>query len=145
MNLAAVQEIQIGQGGKLSFIANVVFNGIDNPAFIPGASNCLLFGANGKLLFFTNQATAQVISLNVDEQTGGLSLNSIADDGGGLDEPSQMAASTSRGLIFTGDFNTQGAPVMGVLRAAANGKLKLLGTLPLTAKAAPTSIAAITF
>ena len=141
---SAVQVIEIGQGGKLSYIANVVFNGIDNPAGIAGSSNCLLFSPNGKLLFFTNQRTAQVISLNVDSNAG-LTFNSIVDDGVGFDEPSQMAASASRGLIFTGDFNTQGAPVMGVLRVTVGGKLKLLGSLPLTSKAAATSIAAVTF
>lgn len=144
-DLAAVQVIQIGQGGKLSYISNVVFNGSNNPAVIPGASNCLLLSANGKFLFFTNQATAQVTSLNVDAQTGGLSLNSIASDGGGLDEPSQIAASPTRGLLFTGDFNTLGTPVMGVLRANANGTLKSLGTLPLTLQAPAISIAAVTF
>lgn len=142
---AAVQEIEIGAGGKLTFFANVVFNGIDNPAGIVGGSNCLLFSPDGKLLFFTDQRTAQVISLNVDDNAG-LTFNSIVSDGEGFaDEPSQVAADASRGLIFTGDFDTQGPPVIGVLRASKNGALKLLGTLPLAAKAAATSIAAVTF
>lgn len=142
---AAVQEIEIGAGGKLTFFANVVFNGINNPAGIVGGSNCLLLSPNGKLLFFTNQRTAQVISLNVDDNAG-LTFNSIVSDGEGFaEEPSQMASDPARGLIFTGDFNTQGPPAMGVLRASGNGSLKLLGTLPLADKAAATSIAAVTF
>ena len=142
---SAVEVIEIGQAGKLSYIANVVFNGSDHSASILGSSNGLLLSANGKTLFFTDQATEKVISLKVDAQTGGLLFNSIVNDGKGFDEPSQMAASASRGLIFTGDFNTQGAPVMGVLRMNTNGTLKLLRTLPLTPMAAATSIAAVTF
>ena len=143
---AAVQVIEIGAGGSLRYVANVVFNGINNPAGIPGGSNCLLFSPNGKLLLFSDQVTAQVISLSVDSQTGGLSFLSLANDGDAfVDEPSQLAANTTHSLVFTGDFNTQGAPSMGVLRASPNGALKLLATLPLTPKAAATSIAAISF
>lgn len=143
---SAVQVIEIGPGGALRYISNVVFNGIDNPAGIRGGSNCLLFSPNGKLLFFTNQLTAELISLDVDSRTGGLSFNSIVSDGQSFaDEPSQLAASPSRALIFTGDFDTQGAPSIGVLRVMANGSMKLLGALPLAANASATSIAAITF
>jgi len=143
---SAVQVIEIGQGGSLTYVANVVFNGIDNPAGIPGSSNCLLLSPNGKLLLFSNQRFATVVSLSVDSQTGGLTFIDIADNGEGfVDEPSQMAASPSRGLLFTGDFSTGGTPSMGVLRVAANGTLKVLGGLSLKSKAAATSIAAVTF
>lgn len=143
---SAVQVIEIGQGGSLTYVANVVFNGIDNPAGIPGSSNCLLFSPNGKLLFFTNQVFATVVALSVDSQTGGLTFIDMVNNGAGfVDEPSQMAASASRGLIFTGDFSTGGTPSMGVLRVTANGTLKLLADLALTSKAAATSIAAVTF
>lgn len=143
---SAVQVIEIGQGGSLTYVANVVFNGIDNPAGIPGSSNCLLMSPNGKLLFFTNQRFANVVSLSVDSQTGGLTFSDMLNDGQGfVDEPSQMAASFSRGLIFTGDFSTGAAPSMGVLRVTANGTLKLLANLTLTSKAAATSVAAATF
>jgi 6-phosphogluconolactonase (cycloisomerase 2 family) len=143
---SAVQVIRIGQGGSLTYVSNVVFNGIDNPAGIPGSSNCLLFSPNGKLLFFTNQRFATVVSLSVDSQTGGLTFIDLVNDGEGfVDESSQMASSPSRGLIFTGDFSTGETPSMGVLRVTANGSLKLLGELALTAKAAATSIAAVTF
>ena len=143
---AAVQVIELGAGGALRYISNVVFNGIDNPAGIRGGSNCLLFSPNGKLLFFTDQLTAEVISLNVDSQSGDLSFQSIVEDGEAfVDEPSQLAGSASRSLLFTGDFNTAGAPSMGILRVTANGVLKLLGTVPLAPNAAATSIAAITF
>jgi 6-phosphogluconolactonase (cycloisomerase 2 family) len=143
---SAVQVIEIGQGGSLTYVANVVFNGIDNPAGIAGSSNCLLFSPNGKLLFFTNQRFATVVSLSVDSQTGGLTFIDLINNGEGfVDEPSQMAANAARGLIFTGDFSTGGTPSMGVLQATANGTLKLLGNLALRSKAAATSIAAATF
>jgi 6-phosphogluconolactonase (cycloisomerase 2 family) len=142
---SAVQVIQIGQGGSLTYVANIVFNGIDNPAGIPGSSNCLLFSPNGKLLLFTNQRFATVVSLSVNSQTGGLTFIDLVNGGEGfVDEPSQMAASASRGLVFTGDFSTGGTPTMGVLRVTTNGTLKLLGNLALTSKAAATSIAAFT-
>lgn len=143
---SAVQVIEIGVGGSLTYVANIVFNGIDNPTGIPGGSNCLLFSPNGKLLFFTNQLFATVVSLSVDSETGSLTFIDMVDDGAGFaDEPSQMAASFSRGLVFTGDFSTGATPSMGVLRVTANGTVKLLGNLALTAKAAATSIAAVTF
>ena len=143
---SAVQVIRIGQGGSLTYVANVVFNGIDNPVGIRGGSNCLLFSPNGKVLLFTNQLIATVVSLSVDSQTGGLTFIDMADDGEGfVDEPSQMAANASRGLVFTGDFSTGAAPSMGVLQVAANGTLKFLGELALASKAAATSIAAVTF
>jgi len=143
---SAVQVIEIGQSASLTYVANVVFNGIDNPAGIPGSSNCLLLSPNGKMLLFTNQRFANVISLSVDSQTGGLTFIDMSNDGEGfVDEPSQMAASASRGLVFTGDFSTGAAPSMGVLRVTANGTLKFLGNLPLKSKAAATSIATVTF
>jgi 6-phosphogluconolactonase (cycloisomerase 2 family) len=143
---SAVQVIKIGQGGSLTYVSNVVFNGINNPVGIPGSSNCLLLKPNGKVLFFTNQRFPSVVSLSVDSQTGDLTFIDMVDDGGGFaDEPSQIAASPSRGLIFTGDFSTGGTPSMGVLRVTANGNLTLLNNLPLKSKAAATSIAAVTF
>lgn len=143
---AAIQVIEIGAGGSLRYIANVVFNGIDNPIGIRGSSNCLLLSPNGTVLFFTNQVEATVVSLNVDSQTGGLMFNSSADDGQAFgDEPSQMAGSVSRSLVFTGDFNTQGPPAMGILRVSSTGALNLLGRVPLAPNAAATSIAASTF
>jgi len=142
---SAVQIIEIGPGASLTYVANVVFNGFDNVG-IRGGSNCLLFSPNGKLLLFSNQRTAQVVSLSVDSQTGGLTFIDIVSDGEGfVDEPSQFAASPARGLIFTGDFSTGSAPNMGVLRVTANGTLQLLANLALTPKAAATSIAAVTF
>ena len=67
---AAVQVIEIGQNGHLTYVANIVFNGITNPTGIPGGSNCLLFSPNGKVLFFTDQLFATVVSLAVDTQRG---------------------------------------------------------------------------
>jgi len=143
---ADVQVIEIGTGSKLTYIADFVFNGIDNPADIPGSSNCLLLSPSGKLLYFSNQVEADVITLNVDPQSGTLSFNSVVNDGEAfVDEPSQLAMNPNGSLIFTGDFNSDGAPAMGILRTSSGGTLTLVGTFPLVANAPATSIAAGVF
>jgi 6-phosphogluconolactonase (cycloisomerase 2 family) len=127
-------------------IADYVFNGIVEPVDSPGGSNCLLFSPNGKLLYFTDQLFATLITLNVAPESGVLSFNGIADDGVGfVDEPSQLARNPSGSLVFTADFNAKGAPIMGIFQASATGTLTLLGKFPLAKNAAATSIAAGSF
>jgi hypothetical protein len=143
---ADVQVIEIGADATLTYIADDVFNGIDEPVGIEGGSNCMLLSPNGKLLYFTDQLEAEVITLNVVVETGAVSFNRIVQDGEAfVDEPSQMARSSSGGLVFTGDFSTSGTPAMGIFQALADGKLKLIGSFPLTENAAATSIAAASF
>ena len=143
---SAIQIVKIGPGGQLTYVANVVFNGIDNPVGIRGGSNCLLMSPNGRLLFFTNQVDASVVSLNVNPQSGNITFNSQEFDGRGVvDEPSQIAGIAARSLLFTGDFNTHGQPAMGVLHVSAQGVSKLLAALPLAPNAAATSIAVQSF
>ena len=90
------------------------------------------------------EATISVLS--VTPQTGELEfVNEFGDGEGFVDEPSQMARNTAGSLLFTGDFNTDKAPTMGIFQASASGSLTSLGTFPLGAGAAATSIAAATF
>jgi 6-phosphogluconolactonase (cycloisomerase 2 family) len=142
---ADIQVLQIGTGGKLTYVADDAFNGFNLP-FIPGGSNCLLLSPNGKLLYFTNQERATVVTLNVNSQTAALILAGTANDGlAFVDEPSQLGRNRAGSLIFTGDFNTGQAPEMGIFTASANGVLTSMGTFPLAQDAAATSIAVATF
>ena len=134
-----VQVIKIGAGARLTYIADNVFG-------IRGSSNCLLLSNNGKLLYFSNQRGANVITLNVNPLSGAVSFNSIVSDGQSfVDEPSQLAQNSTGTLVFTGDFNTSGAPSMGIFQASANGTLKSIGVFPLAQNASATSIAAGSF
>jgi DNA-binding beta-propeller fold protein YncE len=134
-----VQVIEIGAGAKLTYISNNEFDGAES-------GNCLLLSPNGKFLFVTNQLTATVTTLNVNSQAGTLSLNSVVADGSFFyDEPSQLATIPSGLLVFTGDFNTDGAPKLGILRASTSGTLTSLGKFPLAPNSAPTSVAAAAF
>jgi 6-phosphogluconolactonase (cycloisomerase 2 family) len=143
---AAVQVIEIGAGAKLKFIANHVFNGIDEPVFIPGGSNCMHLSPNGEWLYFTDQLFSLAVTLNVIPESATLSFNGLVDDGEKLtDEPSQIALNPAGTLLFTGDFSSRGTPSMGIFQASAKGKLKSLGDFPLAANAAATSIASVTF
>ena len=134
---ADVQVIKIGAGARLTYIADNVFG---------RSSNCLLLSNNGKLLYFSNQRVANVITLNVNPLSGAVSFNSIVSDGQPfVDEPSQLAQNSTGTLVFTGDFNSNGAPSMGIFQASANGTLKSIGVFPLAQNASATSIAAGSF
>jgi hypothetical protein len=77
--------IEIGAGAKLTYISNSEFNGAES-------GNCLILSPNGKFLDVTNQFSVTVTTLNVNPETGALSLNSIADDGSFFyDQPLQLA------------------------------------------------------
>jgi len=143
---ADIQVLELGAGAKLSYVADFVFNGIDNPASIPGSSNCLLLSPNGKFLYFTNQVDANIVTLSVDPASGNLSFSSIVADGESfVDEPSQLAMVPNGSVIFTGDFNSASEAAMGIFRASSNGVLTSLGSFPLIGDSFSTSIAAGVF
>ena len=138
--LSDVQVIEIRAGAQLTYISDNAFG------TIRGSSNCLLLSNNGKLLYFSNQRDTNVVTLNVDPPSGALSFNSIVDYGQAfVDEPSQLAKNSTGTLVFSGDFNSSGAPSMGIFRASANGTLQSIGTFPLAQNASATSIAAGSF
>jgi 6-phosphogluconolactonase (cycloisomerase 2 family) len=143
---AQVQVLELTAGGKLVLVDEFAIKGADGARGIGRSSNCTMLSPSGKLLYFTNQVGATVTTLNVIPQTGEISFNRAVQDGETLvDEPSQMATDPSGSLIFTGDFNTNGAPSLGILKASADGGLTLLGNFPLAQNAAATSIVSTSF
>ncbi|MBA3914446.1 MAG: beta-propeller fold lactonase family protein [Acidobacteriales bacterium] len=134
-----VQVIAIGAGAQLTYVADDFFGA--------GTSgNCVLLSRDGKFLYVSNQISATVTTLNVNPGTGALSFNATSSDGiSFVDEPSLLATTPTGTLVFTGDFNTNGTPALGILRASSNGKLTSLGKFPLARNSGPTSIAAGVF
>jgi 6-phosphogluconolactonase (cycloisomerase 2 family) len=120
--------LEIGPGSTLSFIHT--YNFTEGEGNISIAA--VLLSSDGKYLYMTNPNTASVTTLAVNLVTGALKYVSTTSDGvPGMDFPAGLAISRNDKFLFTGDYNNNDSPNMGIFAAGKDGLLTSLGTFPL--------------
>jgi 6-phosphogluconolactonase (cycloisomerase 2 family) len=138
--------LEIGSGSTMTFIHTYNFTEVVNSSSIADG----LLSSNGKYLYVTNPNAASVTTLAVNSLTGGLKYVTTTSDGTvGKDAPVGLASTGNGAFLFTGDFNNNDLPNMGIFAAGKkDGSLTSLGTFPLGQAedgAIPTWVAARTF
>jgi 6-phosphogluconolactonase (cycloisomerase 2 family) len=121
--------LEIGPGSTLTFVHTYNFSEMQGPSTLSSA----VLSSNGHYLYLTDPDIASINTLAVNSVTGALKYVTTASDGiMGEDHPIGLATTRNGAFVFTGDFNNNDLPSMGILAAGKkDGSLTSLGTFPI--------------
>jgi 6-phosphogluconolactonase (cycloisomerase 2 family) len=117
--------LEIGSGSTLIFVH--IYNFTEVQGGFPLSAAVL--SSNGRYLYLTDAYISSINTLAVNSVTGALKYVATTNDGTMKDEPIGVATTKNGAFVFTGDFNSNDLPNMGIFAAGKrNGSLTSLGT-----------------
>jgi 6-phosphogluconolactonase (cycloisomerase 2 family) len=131
-----VAVLKIGLGRSLTLVH--IYDFRDIPAADDGADAVL--SSDGKYLYTTDESQAIIVTLGVNDVTGGVKYISTAMDGEYGDHPQGLATTKNGSFVFSGGLES----LIGILAAGKGGLLTSRGVFRLYS-ATPQWVVALTF